>query len=290
MENNQTEEVNELIYNFITLQYPERQRVLLINIFNILIEMRKYDEIEDVLLDIVLKDELDTNTTIHDFNTKLSTYCFDLLESYGIKLIDGEITFKNIYTILTTLSETINYDILTYETTMNIIETDETDSIEKLGTLVEFFTEESKIEIYEYVDNVEHSLWNTITTHLEKAKHADIDDEDPERIAFINKVLTISPTILDTKLLKSILEVEEYEFDFRTYLSKALTDITTKSTDIRYCSLVLYALFSLSNEVENITYMLDSDILDDLQELQIPSAIAIIERTKLLIQQGVLDE
>lgn len=276
----------EVIENFYILTGTPAKFNIIKNLLQIIEEFETDTDIETAITEIILSKEVEDEIS-YEINSILFDSVRDILLSKGITVNMNTITLKIFLYILIVLVEVPKYDEVKYDEIMSIF-TSEEENIIKLDQLLNLYNTNNEL-LYDYVDDVSDNFLLNLEKQLEFNKELSTNT-DPEYVDFIKRITILYRPLLKSLLVRKMVETEDYRLVFNDYISVVYDFIKNNyAFNIEKSALEIVAILVLSIDIENIHYLLDGEIRDDMIELgyNIDIINQIIERVKEILGKDV---
>jgi len=246
-------------------------------VYNTLVMIDEEDDFEDMLIEYI--NTINYTSNIQDDILDMTiNYGNNILKEYGVIIDSNDLNLTILSNILLSLKNISIYSDIETPTILNILNTDETDNITKLGEIVDFYTDTTVIEILAIVEDMADNFWKPFITKIEYL--IEINDEE-----YVSKDDTLT-----MRYLKNVIDdIFEYD-DYSKILYSVVTDLLMNDK-IDVIANEIYVYFKHTKEYldkMNRLIFVDDDIYSDLVELDIDKDI-VYDITKQ-IKQKIIHE
>jgi hypothetical protein len=255
----------EVIENFLLLTATPGRLLIVKNLLSVIEEFEIDTDIISDMKEEILKTE-DVDIINFEINKILFDISIEILNSHGINVIIKEISLSTITNILSLIIEVPKYNMLTYQSITSVLMSEE-DNIIKLNNLLTISFNTSSNILFEYVDSVTTTFITNLEKGLEQSKEVE-NEVNEDYLEFITKVSTIYQPLLNTQLVKKMIEDEDFHLEYDEQISSVYTFIEKYHLfDVDKSALELVSILLLSIGIENVYYVIDGEVRDDMIEL-----------------------
>ena len=244
----------ETTINFMNAILNENEISAINELFSLLVEIDKDDELDNILSVYIDNLELSSNDIYREeFLSIIKNYMYKLFISFGI-VFNKEWKSVNFYkNILYTFRYIVIYNEIDTPYILNILYDDEYTDYLKLASIVEYLTDTTLIDVLNNIDKLEKDFWRPFKIKLEY-----ISD------TFTGNTLDKSLTLQLVSINNDISDGFSY-YEFNKTLLSVITDLNVSKSELIPYEIANY--FKKTDEyktTDNVIYFIDTVIKDDL--------------------------